>query len=422
MESWEYIQKAVDWIEQHIDKKLEISKLSNIAYLSPFYFQRLFKRMTGRPIMEYIKLRRLAYAVDFLTRSNLKISAIALKSGFENHETFTRSFKEIYGVTPTAYRQNSFPVVAFKAPDLSTQYFLKELNIPMVADGIVFDIKRIQQQSERYFEVLTHGFADAETELDTVFKPKDFTGWYIEIGEYIVCCLEGENLDLLLSEACPVVKKYIFDIWEKKNPTTLDPNEKIVIYKNIPDAIYVEMHFKINNIKKETLDIYKPKSEVQLIVLTHDVYVVGINLQNSGLPISYESLGKMWDKKAIYTEAIQNNTKNTKRPVTEYGISMNAVHDYIVGREVTHFSEQDERYVTFTIPAGKYIKTLFNAELFEQMVEARLYDHYAIGKQWAKENGFILDETFSVEVYPHETTMLQYPEMYLMFPIKERMA
>ena len=422
MESWEYIQKAIDWIEQHIDNKLEITGLSNIAYLSPFYFQRLFKRMTGFPVMEYIKLRRLDYAVDCLNRSDSKISSIALKSGFINHETFTRSFKEIYGVTPTAYRENSFPVVAFKAPDLSTQYFLKELNIPIVTDGIVFDIKRIQQQSERYFDVLTQGLADAVTELDTVFKPKDFTGWYIEIGDYIVCCLEGENLDYLLSEACPVVKKYIFDTWAKKNPANLDPKEKIVVYQNAPDIIYLEMHFKINNIKKEALDMYNPKSEVQLITLTHDIHVVGINLQNSGLPLSFESLAKMWDKKAVYTEAIQNNTKNTKRPVTEYGIGVNTVHDYIVGREVTHFGEQDKRYVTFTIPAGKYIKTVFSAQSFEQMVEKRLFEHYDISKQWAKENGYIIDDTFSAEVYPHEMTMLQYPEMVLMFPIKEGMA
>ena len=373
--------------------------------------------MTGRPVMEYIKLRRLAYAADYLNRSNLKISDIAYKSGFENHETFTRSFKEAYGVTPTAYRKNKYPLITFKAPDLSSQYYLKELNIPIVADGIVFDIKRVKQQSERFFEVSTQGFADALSELDTVFKPENFNGWYIEIGDYIVCCFEGENLDHLLFEACPAVKKYITGTWLKKNPAKLDLNEKVVIYKNI-DAIYVEMHFKINNIKKESVDMYKPKSEVELISLTHDIKVVGINLQNSGLPISFESIGKMWDKKEIYTEEIQNNTKNTKRPIIEYGIGINTTHDYLVGREVTEIAEQDKRYFTYTIPPGKYIKTMFNAESFEQMVEARLYEHYEVSKKWAEENDFTIDETFSAEVYPHETTMLQYPEMYLLFPVK----
>ena len=325
-----YIQNAIDWIEQHIDQKLEISKLSNVAYLSAFYFQRLFKRMTGRSVMEYIKLRRLAYAADYLSRSDLKISKIALKSGFENHETFTRSFKEVYRMTPTAFRTNKFPVAAFNVPDLSTQYFLKELNIPIVAGGIVFDIKRVQQQTERFFQVSTQGFADAVTEIDTAFKPEDFTGWYIEIGEYIVCCLEGESLDYVLSEGCPVVRSYILDVWAKKNMAHLDMNEKIVVYKNVLDAIYVEMYFKINNIKKGAPDMYNPKSEVELINLTHDIKIVGINLQKSGLPITIEGVGKMWDKKEIYTEEIQNNTKNTKRPVTEYGIGMSNPHDYLV--------------------------------------------------------------------------------------------
>ena len=110
MESWECIQKAIDWIEQHIGEKMEILQLSGDTCLSPFYFQRLFKRLTGRPVMEYIKLRRLARAADELLRTGQKISDIALEMGYENHETFTRAFKEIYGATPTTFRKQKPPV------------------------------------------------------------------------------------------------------------------------------------------------------------------------------------------------------------------------------------------------------------------------------------------------------------------------
>jgi AraC-like DNA-binding protein/predicted transcriptional regulator YdeE len=413
-----YIQKAIDRIEQNLSEKMEMSILSGSVYLSPFYFQRLFKRMTGRTVMEYIKLRRLAYAADYLARSPDKISEVALKSGFENHETFTRSFKEVYGVTPSAYREQKLSVASFKALDLSGQYFLKNLNIPLVADGIVFDIKRIQQQSERYFDTSASDYANASTELDTVFKPKNFTGWYIPIGDYIVCCFECESRQQLVSEACPAVKKYILYSWAKENRVSLNLIEKIVVYSNLPDLIFVEMLFTINT-NKEEFSMYSPKTEVQLITLDYDIKVVGINLQNSGLPISFESLAKLWDKKEVYTEEIQNNTKNTKRPVIEYGIGLNTIHDYVVGREVTEFGEQDERYFAYTIPAGKYVKTSFNAETFEEMVEKRLFEHYDTGKNWAKDNGFTIDESFSAEVYPHETTMVQYPEMYLLYPVKD---
>ena len=374
--------------------------------------------MTGRTVMEYVKLRRLAYAADCLAHSEYKILNIALKTGFKNHETFTRSFKEVYGVTPTVFREQKLPATLFKAPDLSTQYYLKDLNFPITINGIVFDIKHIKQQSPRHFTVPTPDYAVAVAELDSIYAPDNFSGWTMPVGDYIVCCIEGESAEQLTADVSPIIKDYVLNNWAEKNQVDLDLKAMSIVYNNLPDITYMEMHFKINTIKGE-FNMYKPKSEVQFITLDHEIKVVGINLQKSGMPISMESIGKMWDKKEVYKEEIQNNTKNTKRPIIEYGICLNTVPDYVVGREVTEFGEQDERYFTFAIPPGKYIKTVFNAESFERMISKLSGEYHEISKNWAKENGFIIDETFNAEVYPHETTMIQYPEMYLLFPVKD---
>jgi len=62
MHAWESIQRVIDHIEANLDEEMEINKLAEIAYLSPFYFQRLFSRLVKKPVREYIKLRRLALA------------------------------------------------------------------------------------------------------------------------------------------------------------------------------------------------------------------------------------------------------------------------------------------------------------------------------------------------------------------------
>ncbi len=68
MHAWEQIQKTIDYIEEHISEEITIEELAEIAALSSFYFQRLFKRLVNKPVMEYIKLRRLARATEELLK------------------------------------------------------------------------------------------------------------------------------------------------------------------------------------------------------------------------------------------------------------------------------------------------------------------------------------------------------------------
>lgn len=72
MTSWESIQSNIDYIESNLDCNLDINTLVKQINLSVFYYQKLFHRLVGKTVMEYVKLRRLAHASDALKASDTK--------------------------------------------------------------------------------------------------------------------------------------------------------------------------------------------------------------------------------------------------------------------------------------------------------------------------------------------------------------
>ena len=106
MHAWEAIDGVLDFMEEHLREEMNTEALAQSAGLSPFYFQRLFKRLTGRPVLEYVKMRRLALAASALEDREKRILDIAVDYGFSSHASFTRAFKEAYGISPEKYRKD----------------------------------------------------------------------------------------------------------------------------------------------------------------------------------------------------------------------------------------------------------------------------------------------------------------------------
>lgn len=160
--------------------------------------------------------------------------------------------------------------------------------------------------------------------------------------------------------------------------------------------------------------MYNEKCNIEVITVLENIIVYGLNLQSSGLPINFDSLGVMWDK---YTEDIKNSTPNRRGKEFEYAVCLNKVPDYIVGVEITGIQEEERGFKSFTIPAGKYVKVEFNGENHQDMVDAKLMARQKETKKWAKNEKLKLNNEFTVEVYPKQTIELEYPEMYCLFPI-----
>ena len=78
MHAWEAIEQSLTYIEEHLAEEISTEELANSVGLSPFYFQRLFKRLVNKPVQEYVKLRRLAKVIENLESTNQRILDIAL--------------------------------------------------------------------------------------------------------------------------------------------------------------------------------------------------------------------------------------------------------------------------------------------------------------------------------------------------------
>lgn len=94
------IQRAVDFIEAHLHDELGPEEIARHAGISFWHFQRIFSATMQYSVMDYVRRRRLSVALDQLMSTKRGILDIALDSGFESQEAFTRAFKAMFGRTP----------------------------------------------------------------------------------------------------------------------------------------------------------------------------------------------------------------------------------------------------------------------------------------------------------------------------------
>lgn len=116
MQGWnETIQRIVDEIDSCIknrsDETLTLKTLSRRLGYSEFYLSRKFGELSGMQFRDYLRYRRLAFALKELEETDRGILDIAMDYGFSSNEAFTRAFREAYGVTPSEYRKKPVPVV-----------------------------------------------------------------------------------------------------------------------------------------------------------------------------------------------------------------------------------------------------------------------------------------------------------------------
>ena len=124
------INRALAHIAQHLDAELGTAELAREANLSAFHFHRIFRAITGETIGGPVRRLRLERAGKAL-RGGAPLIEVALDAGYGSPEAFGRAFREVFGVTPTAYRKLRPPPVQQPPLSLALQLDLNSLRLSL---------------------------------------------------------------------------------------------------------------------------------------------------------------------------------------------------------------------------------------------------------------------------------------------------
>ena len=100
------IMIATKYIYRNFQSPLTLDEVAGIAGLSPTYFSRKFKLLTGMGFKEYLNYIRLKHACAALLTTDNSITDIALEYGFSDSNYFKDLFKKEFGKSPREYRKS----------------------------------------------------------------------------------------------------------------------------------------------------------------------------------------------------------------------------------------------------------------------------------------------------------------------------
>lgn len=245
----EMLQKAIDYVEEHLLEEIHFDEVAEQFNLSPYEFHRAFRFMSGMTLNTYIRNRRLSMAGQELAETDKKVIDVAMKYGFESQDGFTKAFTRFHGAAPKYARtagtqlvmfprlvikvsleggkkidyrierrgrQRFFAVVrAFpteiieeegnhEISDFWEECYARNLIEPMKAlqckeEGRIYGLCAPLKEHEMYFEYGIGVLLNNETACvdEALLKTKEYRYWETEPCTYVVFRCMGENGDCI---------------------------------------------------------------------------------------------------------------------------------------------------------------------------------------------------------------------------------
>lgn len=99
------IQRAIDYIKDHITEELDYEEIARTGFSFSYHFQRVFSILCGYTLGEYIRSRRLTLAGMELAADKIRVIDAAVKYRYESPDSFAKAFARFHGITPSAARE-----------------------------------------------------------------------------------------------------------------------------------------------------------------------------------------------------------------------------------------------------------------------------------------------------------------------------
>jgi len=208
------LERAIEYIEQHLDEALPAEDIAESAGYSLYHLTRIFTAVIGEPIGSYIQKRRLSNSCKKLLYSEKRIIDIAMESGFGSAEAYSRAFKAVYGISPTVYRKNNLDLYTGSKKMLdreALEHLAEGITIkPRIVDidkifvaGIREEIstlhntlpglwsRLLQIAAQMPVSLNTRGFGICETDRNTTRRSQDGNVTFLELVGVEVDNFEG---------------------------------------------------------------------------------------------------------------------------------------------------------------------------------------------------------------------------------------
>lgn len=101
-----WLERALSYMHEHLEEQdLSLAALARKAAVTPAHFSRIFKRLTGMNVTDYVTAKRIMKAKELLQLNDRNIAEIAESCGFGSVPHFHRKFKNLTGMTPAQYKR-----------------------------------------------------------------------------------------------------------------------------------------------------------------------------------------------------------------------------------------------------------------------------------------------------------------------------
>ncbi|MBU3099495.1 MULTISPECIES: GH39 family glycosyl hydrolase [Clostridium] len=117
------MSEILKYIDENYDSQVSLSSLSKEMHISPQYISKFFKNNLGIGFVDYINKLRITKSLNDLLGSKKNIIDIAIDHGFNDHKSYSRVFKTIFGITPTEYRSTSEKKHEIETTEINDGYF-----------------------------------------------------------------------------------------------------------------------------------------------------------------------------------------------------------------------------------------------------------------------------------------------------------
>lgn len=100
-----WLRQAREFIDDQLSQPLTLSAIAKSVSVHPVYLANSFRRSYGCTVGDYLRQRRIEFACSQILTSKVSLAEVALDAGFANQSHFSRTFKQVTGMTPGEYRK-----------------------------------------------------------------------------------------------------------------------------------------------------------------------------------------------------------------------------------------------------------------------------------------------------------------------------